>query len=74
MADRDAAEDNRQSPAGTGNIQQSGEELMESVEGEGPTNEEAGNAVRALGNHDGEQPQERPVADEDEESKKLKGK
>lgn len=71
MADRDTSGEARARPSSSTRVSsEDEEELLESVEGDRPTNEAAENAIRALGAHNDEhdQPNESP-ADEDEESK-----
>ena len=75
MADRDNSNDARAAPVTSGNVntQSDDEEELESTEGVGPSSEAAGNAVRALGNHDEEQNAGNgpPENQEEEESKKA---
>ena len=75
MADRDTSGEPRARPLSSTRVSsEDEEELLESVDGEGPTNEAAENAIRALGAHDEEQnpPNESPDGDEEEsESRKL---
>lgn len=47
------------------------EELLESTEGEGPTNEAAGNAVRALGSQEEEQESPNDGQDSEEEESEF---
>ena len=75
MADRDTSGEPRARPLSSTRVSsEDEEELLESVEGEGPTNEAAENAIRALGARDEERnpPNESPDGDEEEsKSRKL---
>lgn len=73
MADRDNSADSRARPASAARVNsEDEEELLESVEGNGPTNEAAENAIRALGTHDEERdPQNEPEPDDEEEESKI---
>lgn len=74
MADRDTSGDARARPLSSTHVSsEDEEELLESVEGDGPTNEAAENAIRALGAHDEERdPPNEPQDGEEEESKSRK--
>lgn len=75
MADRDNSNDARTAPVTSGNVntQSDDEEELESTEGVGPSSEAAGNAVRALGNHDEEQNAgNAPPENQEEEEKGVK--
>lgn len=70
MADRDNSDGARARPTSAARVNsEDEEELLESTEGEGPTNEAAENAVRALGAQDEErdQPNDGPGGEEEEE-------
>ena len=75
MADRDTSGDTRTRPlsAARANSEEDEEDLLESVDGEGPTNEAAENAIRALGNQDEEHDQQNEPQDggDEEESKNF---
>ena len=74
MADRDTSGDARARPTSATRVSsEDEEELLESIEGDGPTNEAAENAIRALGTHDEENDSQNEPQDggEDEESKKT---
>ena len=74
MADRDPSGESRVRPSSSTRVSSEDEEdLLESVEGEGPTNEAAENAIRALGAHNNEHnPPDQSPDDEEEESKSRK--
>lgn len=57
MADRDNSQDSREAGVSGGQVnpQTDDPDVLESTEGAGPTNEDAENAIRALGNREGEQ-------------------
>lgn len=74
MADRDTSGEPRARPLSSTRVSsEDEEELLESVEGEGPTNEAAESAIRALGARDEEHnpPNESPDGDEEEKGVKL---
>ena len=74
MADRDTSGESRVRPLSSTRVSsEDEEELLESVEGEGPSNEAAENAIRALGARDEEHnPPDQLPDGEEEESKSRK--
>ncbi|KAL9952447.1 hypothetical protein ACROYT_G039705 [Oculina patagonica] len=71
MADRDSSGDTRARPTSATRVSsEDEEELLESVEGDGPTNEDAENAIRALGTHDEERDSQNEPQDGGEEEEK----
>ena len=71
MADRDTSGEARARPLSPTRVNsEDEEELLESVEGDGPTNEAAENAIRALGAHDEEHNPTNEYPDGDEEESK----
>ena len=75
MADRDNSQDSREAGVSGGQVnpQTDDPDVLESTEGAGPTNEDAENAIRALGNREGEQNAQNGAQGgvEEEESKEL---